>query len=178
MVKILKRHRPPCRHRMTSSPRPISSTSSSSHQPSSTRLPPSTPDRLPSPRPFLPLLLPAQISKNLTVWSQQAMIRLPSWCVRLAQGSPSPRDILPGLLSRGRLHEPLGAALDCITVISDVRFGLGAGIRTCRPRGRPLPTGASLPAVTSRRRTSSQVAKPCCASLRLRVDTASLGPPG
>jgi len=77
-------------HRITSSPNPISSTPTFSHHPSSTRLPPNTPCLFPNPRP-LPLLFPAQISKNLTVWSQQAMIRLPSSSVRLAHGSPSPR---------------------------------------------------------------------------------------
>ena len=143
-------------YRMISSPNPISSIPTPSHHPSKTRLPPRTPALFPNPLP-LPLLLPAHISKNLTVWSQQAMIKLPSSSVRLAHGSPSPRKSLRKL-SRGRAQElcrglPVGAIVAALS-------GLGASLRRSRPPTVSPVFALARPRSASLCRTASQAAKP------------------
>jgi hypothetical protein len=156
-------------HRMTS-PQPISSTP---RHPSRTLLPPKTPGRFPSPRPFLPLDFPAQISKNLTVWSQQAIMRLPSCWVRDAQGSPSPRKSRCGCMSRGWV----------CGVWRDRRRGMrgramvGEGLREPRIVGPGEPMSWSV-RLASRRRTASYAANPLLLSVCLLEGTASFGPPG
>ena len=138
---------------------PISSTPTPSHQPSSTLLPPSTPSFVPSPRPW-PLLLPAHTSKNFTVESQHAIIRLPSSSVLLAQVSPSPRiAVLPRDSER-----------DWVLCLLRSEAGVGRSRVGVRPRISSV-SGDGL--LSSPRRGGFTRRMSCCHLLASRALTAS-----